>query len=232
VSRVVVCLLATALVIWGIALLRELCALVDYHECDRRLRRAGMPPWLTARGWWAVHAGLRTLLTLALVWSAAFGSRPATGALALLLAVAWRGPVLWLRWRIRRRRNAMRRTLPGALVRLRLATQCLAPFEEALQLTLRWGPDGPLEAIMQDQLLRETRWPRPRLHPPLTPLVAEMLDAARAARDGLIDREEQLQRWQWLLLRSHPAARPAYDPQRRHIGAPADAEHDAEVTSQ
>lgn len=231
-SAVVACLLAAALVTWGIALLRELCALVDRHECNRRLRHAGMPSWLTARRWWAVHAALRTLLTLMLVWCAAFASPLAAGALALLLAVAWRAPVLWLLWRIHRRRNAMRRALPGALVRLRLATQCLAPFEEALQLTLRWGPDGPLEAILQDQLLRETRWPRPRLRQPLTPLVAELLDATRAARAGLIDRQEQLQRWQWLLLRSHPAARPAYDPERRQVGVAADAARDAEFTSQ
>lgn len=230
-SRVVVCLLASALVIWAIALLRELCSLIDYPECERRLRRAGMPSWLTARAWWVVHAGWRTVLVLGLVWSVVFGSAPIMGALVLLLTAAWRAPGLWLRWRMRRQRDAMRRTLPGALMRLRLATQCLAPFEEAVQLTLRWGPDGPLEAIMRDQLLRGNRWPRPRVHQPLTPLVSEMLDVARAARDGLIDREQQLQQWQWLLLRSHPAARRAYDPQRRHIGVPADAVRDAEITS-
>jgi hypothetical protein len=47
-SRVVACLLGAALCVWSIALLRELWALLDHHECDRRLRRAGLPSWLTS----------------------------------------------------------------------------------------------------------------------------------------------------------------------------------------
>lgn len=235
-NRIVACLLGAALLIWSLALLRELWAALDPRECDRRLRRAGLPSWFGARQWWLTHGCVLALLALLLPWSAARHSWAAALISVLLLGIAWRVPHLWLRWRIRQRRAALRRALPGVLARLCWATHCLAPFEEALQLTLRWGCNGPLDQILQQQLLRTAsarapHWPRPRVDHPLTPLVAELLDAARAAQAGRIDLQEQLRQWQWLLVRSHPAARPAYDPRRRHAGVPApDAARDVEVT--
>jgi hypothetical protein len=140
---------------------------------------------------------LLLLSASALPWSAVRRSWPVALAAVLWLGVAWRLPLLWLRWRIRRRRAALRRELPGAVARLLWATHCQAPFEEALQLTLRWGPSGPLARILQEQLLSAARgaahWPRPRINQPLTPLAAELLAATRAAQAGLIDHDEQLQ---------------------------------------